>query len=70
MRAGEDCEDVNVRSSRLQATTIEADEVPGLVDEVPILALAAAMADGVSPSAVLMNCDIKKAIAWLGSPNY
>jgi 3-phosphoshikimate 1-carboxyvinyltransferase len=48
MRAGEDCEDVIVRSSRLQATTIEADEVPGLVDEVPILALAAAMADGVS----------------------
>jgi 3-phosphoshikimate 1-carboxyvinyltransferase len=30
----------------LSATTVRADEVPGLVDEVPVLAVAAACADG------------------------
>jgi 3-phosphoshikimate 1-carboxyvinyltransferase len=33
---------------RLLATTIGADEVPGLVDEIPVLAVAAALADGVT----------------------
>ncbi|MDE2143258.1 MAG: 3-phosphoshikimate 1-carboxyvinyltransferase [Elusimicrobia bacterium] len=47
-RAGEACIDIIVRSSRLRATNIASSEIPGLVDEVPILALAAAMADGTS----------------------
>ena len=47
-RAGEACEDVIVRGGALRATEIAASEVPGLVDEVPILALAAARAEGVS----------------------
>jgi 3-phosphoshikimate 1-carboxyvinyltransferase len=47
-RAGEPCEDLIVRGGRLRATDIAASEVPGLVDEVPILALAAALAQGVS----------------------
>ncbi|UQZ88599.1 3-phosphoshikimate 1-carboxyvinyltransferase [Deltaproteobacteria bacterium Smac51] len=33
---------------RLTATEVEAEEVPSLIDEVPILALAAARAEGVS----------------------
>lgn len=33
---------------RLRATTVAAEEVPGLVDEIPVLAVAAALADGVS----------------------
>ncbi|MDE2143458.1 MAG: 3-phosphoshikimate 1-carboxyvinyltransferase [Elusimicrobia bacterium] len=47
-RAGEACIDIIVRSSRLKATDIAASEIPGLVDEVPILALAAARAEGIS----------------------
>jgi 3-phosphoshikimate 1-carboxyvinyltransferase len=35
-------------TGRLQATTVEAEEIPGLVDEIPVLAVAAALADGVS----------------------
>jgi 3-phosphoshikimate 1-carboxyvinyltransferase len=47
-RAGEPCEDLIVRAGKLRATKIPAFEVPGLVDEVPILALAAACAEGTS----------------------
>lgn len=47
-RAGEPCEDLIVRGGPLNATDVAADEVPGLVDEVPILALAAAVARGTS----------------------
>jgi 3-phosphoshikimate 1-carboxyvinyltransferase len=47
-RAGEPCVDLVVRGGKLRATDISAEEVPGLVDEVPILALAAARAEGVS----------------------
>ena len=38
--------DLTVRHSGLTGTVVSADEVPGLVDEVPILAVAAACADG------------------------
>ena len=38
--------DLTVRHSGLTGTVVAADEVPGLVDEVPILAVAAACADG------------------------
>ena len=48
MRAGEACEDIIVRAGPLRATDVKAGEVPGLVDEVPILALAAALAEGAS----------------------
>jgi 3-phosphoshikimate 1-carboxyvinyltransferase len=47
-RAGEECIDLVVRGGKLRATNIAAAEVPGLVDEVPILALAAALAEGTS----------------------
>jgi len=45
---GEIVEDLNVSSSELRGTIISAAEVPGLVDEIPILALAAAVAEGES----------------------
>jgi 3-phosphoshikimate 1-carboxyvinyltransferase len=46
--SGEPVGDVEVRSSELVATTIEPDEVPLLVDELPLFALAAANARGES----------------------
>jgi 3-phosphoshikimate 1-carboxyvinyltransferase len=43
---GEPVGDLDVRSASLVATTIEAEEVPRLIDELPLLALAAACARG------------------------
>jgi 3-phosphoshikimate 1-carboxyvinyltransferase len=40
--------DLEVESAELTATTIGASEVPGLVDELPLFALAAGMARGES----------------------
>jgi 3-phosphoshikimate 1-carboxyvinyltransferase len=45
---GEVIEDLHVSSSELRGVTISATEVPGLIDEIPILALAAACASGES----------------------
>ncbi|MBC8196236.1 MAG: 3-phosphoshikimate 1-carboxyvinyltransferase [Actinobacteria bacterium] len=38
--------DLTVRASSLRGTVVDAAEVPGLVDEVPVLAVAAACAEG------------------------
>jgi 3-phosphoshikimate 1-carboxyvinyltransferase len=40
--------DVRVRYSQLKATDIGGDEIPSLIDELPILALAASRAEGVT----------------------
>lgn len=45
-RFGEPVGSVHVRSTELRATTIGGDEVPGLIDELPILAVLAACAEG------------------------
>src|SRR5262249_12091491 len=37
-----------VRYAALHGTTVVGEEVPGLIDEVPVLAVAAAFADGVT----------------------
>ena len=44
--AGEPRADLRVRASRLRATRILPSEVPAAIDELPILAVAAAFADG------------------------
>jgi 3-phosphoshikimate 1-carboxyvinyltransferase len=44
--AGEPVADLVVRSSSLHATVIEGDMIPRLLDEVPVLAVAAAYAEG------------------------
>jgi len=46
--AGEPVADVVVRGRRLRGTTVGAAEIPGLIDEVPILAVAALLAEGES----------------------
>lgn len=45
---GENVADLVVKSSRLRSTVIEAEEVPSLVDELPLLALAATQAEGIT----------------------
>lgn len=44
--AGEPVADIHIQHSQLQGTVIEGDVIPRLVDEVPILAVAALFAEG------------------------
>jgi 3-phosphoshikimate 1-carboxyvinyltransferase len=44
--AGEPLADLTVRSARLRGTEIAGDLIPRLIDEIPVLAVAAALADG------------------------
>jgi 3-phosphoshikimate 1-carboxyvinyltransferase len=46
--SGEPVADLEVRSTELGATTVEAAEVPRLVDELPLVALLAAFAHGTT----------------------
>jgi 3-phosphoshikimate 1-carboxyvinyltransferase len=43
---GEDVADLRVRASDLKAITVPADRAPSMIDEYPVLAVAAAFADG------------------------
>ncbi|MDD5457211.1 MAG: 3-phosphoshikimate 1-carboxyvinyltransferase [Candidatus Margulisbacteria bacterium] len=45
-KEGEPIGDIEVKSSKLQAIKIEGDIVPTLIDEIPIIAVAAAFAQG------------------------
>ena len=45
---GEPVGSLRVRASRLQATTIGADEIPRLIDEIPVLAVVATQAEGAT----------------------
>lgn len=40
--------DIYARTSELKATSVGGDEIPGLIDEIPILAVAAAFAEGTT----------------------
>jgi 3-phosphoshikimate 1-carboxyvinyltransferase len=46
--AGEPVADILIRSSELKATEISGDIVPLLIDEIPVLAVAAAVAEGTT----------------------
>ena len=43
---GEPVGEIRVRASALRGTVVEGEEVPGCVDEIPVLAVAAAFAEG------------------------
>lgn len=44
--SGEKVADIIVRSSRLKGTIVEGSIIPSLIDEIPIIAIAAALAEG------------------------
>lgn len=48
LRLGEPAGDLVVRPTRLRATRVEAREIPALIDEIPLLAVLAARADGTT----------------------
>lgn len=47
-RRGATTADIHARYSALHGTEVGSEEVPGLIDEIPVLAVAAADADGVT----------------------
>jgi len=47
-RLGEPVGELRVRSASLHGTTVEGGEIPGVIDEIPILAVAAACAEGLT----------------------
>lgn len=47
-RVGEPMADITVKSSSLHGYTIEGDIIPKLIDEIPIIAIMAAFADGTT----------------------
>jgi 3-phosphoshikimate 1-carboxyvinyltransferase len=47
-RAGEPVGEIHARASALRGTVVAGDEVPSLIDEIPVLAVAAAFAEGVT----------------------
>lgn len=46
--AGEDIADIHVRSSRLKGVNVPSERAPSMIDEYPILGVAAACAEGVT----------------------
>lgn len=52
--------DVRVRSATLHATTVHGAEVPALIDEIPILAVAAARAEGTTTFADAAELRVKE----------
>jgi 3-phosphoshikimate 1-carboxyvinyltransferase len=47
-RLGEPVGELRVTSSPLHGTTVEGAEIPGVIDEIPVLAVAAACAEGLT----------------------
>lgn len=45
---GEKIADITVRTSQLHGTVIEGDIIPALIDEIPIIAVMAAVAEGIT----------------------
>lgn len=61
---GERVGELVARSSRLRAADIAADQVPSLIDELPILAVAAAAAEGTSRWHGIEELRVKESDRW------
>jgi 3-phosphoshikimate 1-carboxyvinyltransferase len=66
---GDTTADIVARHSRLRGTEVTSAEIPGLVDEIPVLAVAAAMADGETTFRGLAELRVKESdrVATVGS---
>ena len=52
--------DIVARAGDLHGTTVRGDEIPGLIDEIPVLAVAAAVADGPTTFADAAELAVKE----------
>lgn len=58
--AGEEVADIRVRSSRLKGVTVPAERAPSMIDEYPILSVAAAFAEGTTHMQGLSELRVKE----------
>ena len=58
--SGETVADLRVRSSALKGVTVPAERVPSMIDEFPVLAVAAAFAEGVTVMTDLKELRVKE----------
>ncbi|MBO0732578.1 MAG: 3-phosphoshikimate 1-carboxyvinyltransferase, partial [Acidimicrobiaceae bacterium] len=58
--AGSETADLRIRHAPLRATRVEGAEVPSLIDEIPVLAVAAAYANGVTTFADAEELKVKE----------
>ena len=68
IEAGEPVADLRVRSSALTAVAVPPDRAPSMIDEYPILAIAAACAEGTTTMHGLPNSASRRATASPWSP--
>lgn len=59
-KSGEDVADIRVRSSRLKGVTVPPERVPSMIDEFPVLAVAAAFAEGKTVMTDLSELRVKE----------
>ena len=57
---GEDVADLRVRSTHLKGVTVESDRAPSMIDEYPILAVAAAFAEGTTTMKGISELRVKE----------
>jgi 3-phosphoshikimate 1-carboxyvinyltransferase len=60
IRSGEIVADVRVRHAPLRSCHVRADQVPAMIDEIPVLAVACAFADGESVIEGLSELEVKE----------
>ena len=60
LAGGEDVADLRVRSSALKGVTVPAERAPSMIDEYPVLAVAAAFADGTTVMLGLEELRVKE----------
>ena len=60
LAGGEDVADLRVRSSALKGVTVPAERAPSMIDEYPVLAVAAAFADGTTVMRGLEELRVKE----------
>ncbi len=65
---GEDIADIRVKHSQLKGITLPAERAASMIDEYPVLAVAASFADGATHMPGIDELRVKKAIAYLPSP--
>lgn len=60
LEGGEELADIVVKSSRLKGITVPAERAPSMIDEYPVLAVAAAFAEGVTTMPGLHELRVKE----------
>ncbi len=64
LAGGEEVGDLHVKSSKLKGVTVPATRAPSMIDEYPILSVAASFAGGITRMEGLEELRVKEATVW------